>query len=98
LTRGSDLAIVTLGGAWMKKRDRRPLLPVVVPSEGLSAPALRAHIAYAGVRRFELAQRLGIHPGTLSHVLNERVPMPPGLAQRILNAIPGPRGLNGGSR
>jgi hypothetical protein len=67
-----------------------------VAEADLSAPAIRAAIAWSGMLKCDVAVRAGIRPGQLSVYLRERAPLPPDVARRILDAIPGRRGANGG--
>lgn len=51
---------------------------------------LRAEIARRQVRVYALAARVSIHPGRLGQMLNEKLPMPDSVAERIVKAL----GLN----
>ena len=52
-----------------------------------TAADLRALVARVRMSRYQLAARIGMHPTTLGMVLNERRPLPPDLAARILVAL-----------
>lgn len=52
-----------------------------------TAADLRALVARARVSRYQLAARVGMHPTTLGMVLNERRPLPPDLAARVIEAL-----------
>lgn len=52
-----------------------------------AVPDLRAEIARTRVSRYVLAARVGVHPGRLGQMLNERLPMPPGVAERVAAAL-----------
>jgi hypothetical protein len=52
-----------------------------------TAEELRAEMARRGVLRYRVASRVGIHPARLGQMLNERIPMPPQVAEHISVAI-----------
>jgi hypothetical protein len=52
-----------------------------------TAADLRAAIARHNIPIFLVAATAGRHPATLGRWLNERAPLPPDAAQRILDAI-----------
>ncbi|MDO8475016.1 MAG: hypothetical protein Q7W02_02270 [Candidatus Rokubacteria bacterium] len=47
----------------------------------------RAEMARRKVLRYELAAEVGINPGRLGEMLNERVPMPPAVTLRIVEVL-----------
>jgi plasmid maintenance system antidote protein VapI len=51
------------------------------------AATLRALRALHQVRLYDLAPRVGVHPGRLGGMLNGKLPLPPDLADRIAAAI-----------
>lgn len=53
----------------------------------LTAPDVRAAIARARVPLYLLAAQVQLHPSRLGLMLNERVPLPPELAARILRLL-----------
>jgi plasmid maintenance system antidote protein VapI len=55
----------------------------------MKAADLRAEVARHGVKIYELAPRVGLHPATLGQVLNERRPLTSDLADRIAGALRG---------
>jgi hypothetical protein len=52
-----------------------------------TAADLRAEVARHRLRLYDLASAAGMHPTRLGAVLNERVPMPVNVGQRIMAAI-----------
>jgi hypothetical protein len=50
---------------------------------------LRAEIARRQLARYWIAGRVGVHPGRLGQMLNERVPMPPEVAEKISAVVMG---------
>jgi plasmid maintenance system antidote protein VapI len=52
-----------------------------------SAADLRAQIARANLERYVLAGMIRVHPGRLSAMLNERIPIPVEIAARIEAAL-----------
>ena len=48
---------------------------------------LRAQIARHRLHLYEIAADVGLHPGRLGSMLNERLPMPAEIAERITEAI-----------
>jgi plasmid maintenance system antidote protein VapI len=52
-----------------------------------SAADLRSLIARYQLQVYRLAALVGVHPSRLSLVLNERKPLPPLLARRLLKVI-----------
>jgi hypothetical protein len=55
----------------------------VVPS----AEDLRAERARKQIELYVLAERVGVHPGRLGALLNERLPLRPAVAERIAEAL-----------
>jgi plasmid maintenance system antidote protein VapI len=55
--------------------------------EAPNAPVLRGEIAKARLHIYEIAPRVPVHPRTLGELLNERRPLTPAAAERILVAI-----------
>jgi DNA-binding transcriptional regulator YdaS (Cro superfamily) len=51
------------------------------------AASLRALRALHRVLLYDLAPRVGIHPGRLGGMLNGKVPLPPDVAEKIAAAI-----------
>jgi hypothetical protein len=58
-----------------------------MPHPTITAAAIRAEIARRRIRHYQLAAAAGVAPTTLGAVLNERRPLEPDLAHRILIAI-----------
>src|SRR6266849_6098866 len=56
-----------------------------------TAADLRAALARRRVTLYKLASDVGVHPGRLGQILNERLPLPEGLGERILRAVDGER-------
>jgi hypothetical protein len=54
-----------------------------------SAEELRAEVARRRVHLYELAAAVGMHPGRLGAMLNERLPLRPALAERVGDALRG---------
>jgi hypothetical protein len=52
-----------------------------------SAEDLRAERARKQVDLYILAERVGMHPGRLGAMLNERLPLRPAIAERIAEAL-----------
>ena len=52
-----------------------------------SAENLRAEVARRRVRLYELAAEIGMHPGRLGAMLNERMPLRPEMAERVAEAL-----------
>jgi transcriptional regulator with XRE-family HTH domain len=52
-----------------------------------AAVELRVALALRNLSRREVAQRAGVHEGTLSRVLAERQPASPDLIERVRKAI-----------
>jgi hypothetical protein len=52
-----------------------------------SAEELRAEIARRRVYLYELGAALGMHPGRLGAMLNEKLPLRPDLAERVGEAL-----------
>jgi plasmid maintenance system antidote protein VapI len=52
-----------------------------------SAADLRSAIARRNILIYHLAARIGLHPSRLSLILNERVPLTPDLAAKIMRAV-----------
>ena len=48
---------------------------------------LRAEIARLRIPIFQLAARVNVHPGRMSQYLNERIPLPQSVAQRIWSTL-----------
>jgi hypothetical protein len=48
---------------------------------------LRAELARLQVKLYHLAPEVGIHPVRLGQMLRERVPMPPAVVERLLQAL-----------
>ena len=48
---------------------------------------LRAEIARRQVRLYQLAGQIGVHPGRLGQMLNERLPMTDDVAARVEQAL-----------
>lgn len=63
-----------------------------------TAEELRAEVARRRVRLYDLAAAVGMHPGRLGAMLNERLPLRPALAERVgeaLRGLPDRRGSSG---
>jgi plasmid maintenance system antidote protein VapI len=54
---------------------------------------LRAEIARRQAVVYQLAAQIGLHPGRLGQMLNERLPMPPDVAERLMDALGMDRGV-----
>jgi len=52
-----------------------------------TAADIRARIEYYRLKRYVIAVRVGIHPNNLSGILQERRPLTPALAERLMRAI-----------
>jgi hypothetical protein len=52
-----------------------------------SAEDLRAERARKQIELYVLAERVGMHPGRLGAMLNERLPLRPAVAERIAEAL-----------
>lgn len=52
-----------------------------------TAEDLRAERARRQVELYILAERVGMHPGRLGAMLNERLPLRPAFAERIAEAL-----------
>jgi plasmid maintenance system antidote protein VapI len=53
----------------------------------MSPEDLRAEIARRQVRLYQLASQIGVHPGRLGQMLNERISMPSDVADRVAQAL-----------
>jgi hypothetical protein len=62
-------------------REEAPMLTIPTPAD------VRAALARHRVHRFQVAPRVRIHPVRLGRMLNERLAMPPEVAERLLRAI-----------
>jgi hypothetical protein len=56
-------------------------------TQATPAAEARAAIAFHNVKTYRVAYHLGLHPASLSLLLNEHRPMPDGLLERIKSAI-----------
>jgi plasmid maintenance system antidote protein VapI len=52
-----------------------------------SATDLRAEVARRQIRRYELAAKVGVHPGRLGQMLNGKQPLPTELAERLSEVL-----------
>ena len=52
-----------------------------------TASDLRAQIARRRATIYQLAAQVGVYPGRLGQMLNERIPMPEDVAERMAQAI-----------
>lgn len=52
-----------------------------------TAADIRAELARRRLKLYRIAPRIGLHPNNLSLVLQERRPLSPDLAERIMRAI-----------
>ena len=57
-----------------------------------AAAELRAEVARRQVQIYRLAPLVGLHPSHLGQILRGRRPLPPGLADRIRDALSGAAG------
>lgn len=53
------------------------------------ASDLRAEVARQRIPIYQLAARIGMHPGRLGMILNERLPLSRDLAERLAQALGG---------
>jgi hypothetical protein len=52
-----------------------------------SAEDLRAEVARRRLRLYDIAAVVGMHPGRLGAMLNERIPMRPAVVGRVAEAV-----------
>jgi plasmid maintenance system antidote protein VapI len=52
-----------------------------------TAADVRAALARHRIRLYVIAPLVGVHPSRLSLIVNERRPLPPDLAERLMRAI-----------
>lgn len=52
-----------------------------------SADDLRALVARQQVTRYQLAAKVGVHPGRLGQMLNGKLPLPTELAERLSEVL-----------
>jgi len=53
----------------------------------MKAEDLRAEIARQQVHIYDLASKIGLHPGRLGGMLNGRLPLPQDVAERVSEAL-----------
>jgi hypothetical protein len=63
-----------------------------------TAEDLRAEVARRRVHLYELAAAVGMHPGRLGAMLNEKLPLRPALAERVAEALRGLSARSGPTR
>lgn len=56
-------------------------------NNALMVADIRAELARRRIAIFQIAAAVGVHPVRLGRMLNERVPLPPQVAQRLLEAL-----------
>jgi hypothetical protein len=56
-------------------------------SPPVTAAELRAEVARRRVALYRLAADVGVNPNRLGSMLNERAPLPPEIAARVLHAL-----------
>ena len=71
--------LYTLKGLSAKRQD--------ITGAMITAAQLRSGIAQRQVRLYKLAAHVGLHPGRLGMMLNESIPMPQEIADRIQQAL-----------
>ncbi len=52
-----------------------------------SADDLRALVARRQITRYQLAAKVGVHPGRLGQMLNGKLPLPTELAERLSEVL-----------
>jgi plasmid maintenance system antidote protein VapI len=52
-----------------------------------SADDLRALVARRQITRYQLAAKVGVHPGRLGQMLNGKLPLPAELAERLSEVL-----------
>ncbi len=55
----------------------------------LTQAELRGEVAKRQITLYKLAADVGIHPGRLGRILNERLPLPPRVAEKIMQVLDG---------
>lgn len=87
------LALVRVAGQRVKEATHLPtscvvgrLKSIAKGERPMTPEDLRAEIARRQVRLYQLASRIGVHPGCLGQILNERLPMTEELAACVEQA------------
>jgi len=61
-------------------------MPEIIEKD-ISPATLRAEIARANIPRYHLAAFVSVNPARLGSILNEKLPMPEGLAEKIMRIL-----------
>ena len=71
----------------MNRQELQSTIPDLGQVHSTTPADLRARIARDRIPIFRLAAEVGIHPSNLGMMLNERRPLPPAVAQRVIDAL-----------